>query len=307
MADLLECVPNFSEGRDEEIIAELRSALGIPGVTLLDVHSDRDHNRSVFTLVGTPEALVDAVYQAARVAAERIDLTKHTGAHPRLGATDVVPFIPLTGTPMSTAVEASRALADRVWTGLSIPVYFYEESATQPERVNLEQVRGKGFEEALATVAAEPRRRPDIGNPQLHPTAGAVITGARGPLIAYNIYLNTPDITIAKAIAKTVRHSGGGLRFVKALGLDIPERGCVQVSMNLTNFRRSAMFTVFDLVRQAAESYGVAVTDSEVVGLLPAAALFDVARHYLRMHHFEENQVLEMRLLETNPDEALAS
>lgn len=301
MSQLLECVPNFSEGRDQDTIDTIAGALRKPGVTLLDVQSDSDHNRSVFTLIGEAGPLIDAVFDAVKVAVERIDLRQHTGAHPRLGAADVVPFIPLMETPMEAAVSASRDLGQRVAQELALPVYFYEESATSPERQNLEKIRGKGFEELREAVLTDPSRKPDLGAAELHQSAGAVVIGARRPLIAYNIYLDTQKIAVARAIAKTIRHSTGGLRYVKALGFDIPERSCVQVSMNLTNHTRTAMHTVFEMVRDEASSYGVSISQSEVVGMVPAAALFDAARHYLRMHELSGDQVLEMRLLQQEP------
>jgi glutamate formiminotransferase / formiminotetrahydrofolate cyclodeaminase len=297
---LLESVPNFSEGRRPEIVQEIvRAAQAVDGVHVLDLHSDADHNRSVLTLAGESDALVEAVYRAMEVATERIDLRQHTGEHPRLGATDVVPFIPLGTTGMSDAVAAARALGERVAESLEIPVYFYEEAALRPERQNLESIRRKGFEELRDAITQDAERAPDLGPSQVHSSAGAVVVGARGPLIAYNIYLNTSDVRIAKAIAKAVRHSSGGLRYVKALGLEIPARGQVQVSMNLTNYRKSAVATVFELVRALAESYGTAITDSEVVGLVPMDALVDAARHYLRLHEFASDQILESKLLES--------
>jgi len=295
---LLECVPNFSEGRNHETIDAITSALRAEGVRLLDVQSDQDHNRSVFTAVGPSGPLQAAVFDAIRIAVERIDLRRHQGAHPRMGATDVVPFIPLLDAPMEAAVAASRALGRRVADELGVPVYFYEESATRPERLNLEQIRGKGFEDLRNTIAVDEAHAPDLGPRKVHESAGATVVGARRPLIAYNIYLGTTDLKVAQAIARAVRHSSGGLRYVKALGFDIPQRGCVQVSMNLTNPERSSLYTVFEMVREAAASYGVAVTESEIVGMTPAAALIDVARHYLRLHDFSIDQVLELRLLE---------
>jgi glutamate formiminotransferase len=296
MKNLLESVPNFSEGRRSEVVDDIvSSARAVEGVRVLDVHLDEDHNRSVLTLAGSAEAVVDAVYQAMARATALIDLNEHSGEHPRVGATDVVPFIPIGDTPMRVALDAARSLADRVVGDLAIPVYFYEESALIPERRNLEDIRRKGFEELRDDVESE-ERWPDVGPRRLHPTAGAVVIGARGPLIAYNIYLATTDLRVARSIARTVRQSTGGLRYVKALGLDIPARGQVQVSMNLTNYRRSALHTVFNLVRSEAESFGVAVTDSEVVGLIPLDALVDAARFYLRLRDFDADQILETRL-----------
>ncbi|MGH2448065.1 MAG: glutamate formimidoyltransferase [Chloroflexota bacterium] len=298
MPELMECVPNFSEGRRQEVIDQIVEAVRLPGARLLDVQSDEDHNRSVLTLVGEPEPLSEAAYRAIAAATRLIDLNQHQGEHPRVGATDVVPFIPLKGATMAKAVEVAHHLGDRVAETLDIPVYFYEEAATREDRHNLERVRRKGFEELRDQIAAVEERAPDLGPRQVHPTAGAVIIGARGPLIAYNIYLNTADLKVAKAIAKSVRHSSGGLRYVKALGLDIPARGQVQVSMNLTNFRKTALATVFNLVRDEAATYGVNITESEVVGLVPMDALTDAARHFLRLHDLRDEQVLEMRLLQ---------
>lgn len=280
------------------MVQQIVEAASIPGVRVLDVHSDADHNRSVLTLVGETAALQDAVFRATATATELIDLRAHTGEHPRLGATDVIPFIPIGDTTMAEALAAARSVAERIAGELQIPVYFYEEAAMRPERQNLENVRRKGFEELRDVIGTDDTRVPDLGPRQVHPSAGAAIVGARGPLIAYNIYLNTDDLKVARAIARTVRHSSGGLRFVKALGLDIPVRGQVQVSMNLTDYRRTALHTVFNLVRSEAEAYGVQITDSEVVGLIPFDALVGAARHYLRLRHFDPDQILELKLLE---------
>jgi glutamate formiminotransferase len=298
VAALLECVPNFSEGRNAQTIDALARALARPHVTLLDIQSDADHNRSVFTLIGPPADLIDSLFVGIRTAVELIDLRQHDGLHPRLGATDVVPFVPLLTTTMKDAIAVAHELGERVATQLDLPVYFYEEAATTPGRRDLEQVRRKGFEELREVMETDDTRVPDLGPRAIHPSAGAVIIGARRPLIAYNIYLGTTDITVAKQIARAVRHSTGGLRYVKALGFEIPERNCVQVSMNLTNYSLSSLATIFEMVKEAAASYGVAVTDSDIVGMVPAAALVDAARHYLRMHDFSDEQVLELRLLE---------
>lgn len=278
----------------ERIVDAARS---VEGVRVLDLHSDDDHNRSVLTLAGEQEPLSESVFRAIATATELIDLRRHTGEHPRIGATDVVPFIPLAGSSMKDAVAAAERLGQRVAKELSIPVYFYEEAARRPERQNLENIRRKGFEELREVIAVEEERAPDLGPTEVHPSAGAVVIGARGPLIAYNIYLGTGDLAVAKAIARTIRHSTGGLRYVKALGIDIPARGQVQVSMNLTNYRRSAIHTVFELVQSAAASYGVAVTDSEIVGLVPMEALIDAAAFYLRLHGFNRDQILESRIM----------
>ncbi|GAC1470063.1 MAG: glutamate formimidoyltransferase [Chloroflexota bacterium] len=296
--NLLEAVPNFSEGRRRDVVeAIVNAGRSVDGVRVLDVHSDNDHNRTVLTLAGDTESVQEAVYRATVVATELIDLRQHMGEHPRLGATDVVPFIPLGDSSMTDAILAARSFGERVASALEIPVYFYEEAATRPERQNLENVRQRGFEDLRDRIGHDETRRPDLGAACVHATAGAIAIGARGPLIAYNIYLHTRDLSIAKAIAKTVRHSSGGLRFVKALGLDIPARGQVQVSMNLTNFKKSALQTVFNLVRAEAEARGVLVAESEIVGLVPLDALVDAARYSLRLQHFDRDQVLELKLL----------
>lgn len=278
----------------ERIVDAARS---VEGVRVLDLHSDDDHNRSVLTLAGEQEKLSESVFRAIATATELIDLRQHTGEHPRIGATDVVPFIPLAGSSMKDAVAAAERLGQRVADELRIPVYFYEEAARRPERQNLENIRRKGFEELRDVIAVAEERAPDLGPAAVHPSAGAVVIGARGPLIAYNIYLGTADLAVAKAIARTIRHSSGGLRYVKALGIDIPARGQVQVSMNLTNYRRSAIHTVFEMVKSAAASYGVAITDSEIVGLVPMEALVDAAAFYLRLHGFDREQILESRIM----------
>jgi glutamate formiminotransferase len=280
------------------VIESIVDAARVPGVRVLDLHSDEDHNRTVLTLAGERSALEEAVFRAAARAAELIDLREHSGEHPRVGATDVIPFIPLGDSPMEEALAAARSVAERIAGDLNIPVYFYEEAASRPDRRNLENVRRKGFEELRDVIASDEERAPDIGPRAVHPSAGAVIIGARGPLVAYNIYLSTKDLKVARAIARTVRHSSGGLRFVKALGLDIPARGQVQVSMNLTDYRRTALHTVFNLVHDEAAAYGVQVTDSEVVGLIPLEALVGAARHYLRLRQFDPEQILELKLLE---------
>ncbi|GAC1407555.1 MAG: glutamate formimidoyltransferase [Chloroflexota bacterium] len=298
MQTLLECVPNFSEGRRPDVIETIvDAARSVEGVTVLDVHSDSDHNRSVLTMAGESSSMQEAAFRATSRATDLIDLRGHSGEHPRIGATDVVPFIPLRGSTMAQAVEASLAFGTRVANELHVPVYFYEEAASTPERQSLENVRRKGFEQLRDEIATDDGRIPDRGSRAVHPTAGAVVVGARGPLIAYNIYLNTDSLRIAKAIARVVRHSSGGLRYVKALGLSIPARGQVQVSMNLTNYRKTSMSTVFALIQSTAASYGVAITDSELVGLIPLDALLDVACFHLQLHDFDPDQVLELKLM----------
>jgi glutamate formiminotransferase len=297
MQSMLESVPNFSEGRRLDVVEAIAAAArAVAGVQVLDVHSDADHNRSVLTLAGESAGVQEAVYQAICRATKLIDLRGHTGEHPRIGATDVVPFIPVGGATMQEAIQAARTLGQRVATELDIPVYFYEKAANSPDRSNLEMIRRKGFEQLRDEIATADDRIPDLGPRRVHPSAGAIVIGARGPLIAYNIYLNTTDIGIAQDIARTVRHSSGGLRFVKALGLDIPARGQVQVSMNLTDYTRSSLQTVFSLVRSEAEAHGVAVTESEIVGLVPLDALLDAASHSLRLRSLQHDQILELKL-----------
>jgi glutamate formiminotransferase/formiminotetrahydrofolate cyclodeaminase len=299
MRRLLESVPNFSEGRRPEVVSRIvDAASSVAGVHVLDLHSDEDHNRSVLTVAGPQEAVEEAVFRAAKTATELIDLRQHSGEHPRIGATDVIPFIPLGSAEMKDAIQSAGRVASRIADELRVPVYFYEESAASPERRNLEKIRGKGFEELREVIRADASRAPDLGPRELHESAGATVVGARGPLIAYNIYLNTSDVSVAKAIAKAIRHSSGGLRYVKALGLDIPARKQAQVSMNLTNFQKTGIHTVFAMVKDIAESYGAGITDSEVVGLIPQGALIDAAKHHLRVHRLKPDQILENRLMD---------
>ncbi|GAC1445133.1 MAG: glutamate formimidoyltransferase [Chloroflexota bacterium] len=299
MKTILECVPNFSEGRRVDIVESIvAAARSVDGVTVLDIHSDYDHNRSVLTLAGESASVQEAAFRSTARATELIDLRTHSGGHPRIGATDVVPFIPLSASTMGDAVDAAHAFGKRVSDELSIPVFFYEEAAASPGRRNLEDVRKKGFEQLREDINADEERIPDLGARAVHPSAGAIVVGARRPLIAYNVYLNTDDIRIARSIAKTIRHSSGGLRYVKALEIDIPARGQVQVSMNLTNHRKTAMTTVFTLIESIAASYGVTITDSELVGLIPLEALLDVARFHLQLHDFKLDQILELKLME---------
>lgn len=299
MKSLMESIPNFSEGRRSEVIAAIvDAARSIPEVRVLDLHSDADHNRSVLTLAGPGEALQDSLFRAIATASELIDLRTHQGEHPRIGATDVVPFVPLGETAMADAVSAAHSLGRRVSAELGIPVYFYEEAATTPDRRNLEAIRRKGFEELRDSIVTDEERVPDVGPRMLHPSAGATVVGARGPLIAYNVYLNTEDVRIAKDIARAIRHSSGGLRYVKALGMEIPARKQTQVSMNLTNYRRSAMHTVFEMIKRMAASHGVQIVESEVVGLTPMQVLTDAAQFYLQLHGLKLDQILEAKLME---------
>lgn len=296
MKPIVECVPNFSEGRRRDVIDRIVAALGgTPGVQVLDVQSDADHNRSVVTLVGPPQATAEAAFRAVATAAQLIDLNHHRGEHPRMGATDVVPFVPVRGVTMDECVALARQLGERVGRELGIPVYLYEEAATRPERRNLADVRRGEYEGLRQAISTDPDRRPDFGPAALGP-AGATAIGARPPLLAFNVYLNTDDVAPARAIAAAVRHSSGGLRYVKALGLRV--EGRAQISMNLTDYRRTPIHRVVELIRSEAAHYGLSITHTEVVGLLPAQALLDAAQFYLQLHSLSADQIFENRLTE---------
>jgi len=294
MSTLVECVPNFSEGRDKSKIDAILDAMKIPGVYLLDRESDSDHNRSVITLVGERDAIQEAAIRGVGKAAELIDLNVHTGAHPRMGATDVVPFIPIDGVTIEDCVAMARHVGEAIWKRHQIPVYLYESAATTPERQNLENIRRGQFEGIRAEIATNPARRPDFGEPRVHPTAGATVVGARKFLIAYNVFLNTPDVEIAKKIAKAIRFSSGGLRFVKGAGFLV--RGLAQVSMNLTDFEQTPIHRVFEMVKREAARYGVIPVSSEIVGLIPKKALEQAAEWFLQVENFDSSLILENRL-----------
>jgi glutamate formiminotransferase len=291
---LVECVPNFSEGRDSAKIAAIVDAMRIPGVYLLDREMDSDHNRSVITLAGEWEAIAEAAIRGVGKAAELIDLTLHTGAHPRMGAADVVPFIPIDGVTIEDCVAMARHVGAEIWKRFQIPVYLYEAAATTPERKNLENIRRGQFEGIRDEIAANPARRPDFGELRAHPTAGATAVGARKFLIAYNIFLNTPDVEIAKKIARAVRFSSGGLRCVKAAGFLV--RGMAQVSMNLTDFEQMPVQRVFEFVKREAERCGVAMSSGEIVGLIPRLALDPSAEWHRHVENFDTSFILEDRL-----------
>ncbi|MGH2389277.1 MAG: glutamate formimidoyltransferase [Chloroflexota bacterium] len=296
---LVECVPNFSEGRRPEVIAAIRDAVAaVDGVRVLNVQSDADHNRFVLTYVVRESHAVAAGMAAARAARDLIDLRVHEGAHPRMGALDVFPFVPLGDLPMARCVALAETLGKQIAADLGIPVYLYEEAARDPSRVNLENVRKGGFEGLRDSVPSDPARKPDFGPSALHPSAGAVAVGARRPLIAFNVYLGTADPRLAKTIAKAIRHSSGGLRYVKGLGLEMPGTGTTQVSMNLTNFKATSMVRVMDLIRAEAARWGVPVLHSEVVGLIPLDALLDAAQAFLQLRDFTPDQILERRVLQ---------
>ena len=291
---LIECIPNFSEARRPEVVEAIVAAItGVPKVSLLNRSSDNDHNRTVVTFAGPPAAVEEAAFRAIQIAAELIDLDRHTGTHPRIGATDVVPFVPLSGVEMVECVLIARRLGERVGRELNIPVYLYEEAASRPDRVNLEDNRRGQYEGLKTEIGTNPDRKPDFGPARLG-SAGATVIGARNPLVAYNIYLTTDDVSIARAIAKAMRHSSGGFRFVKALGMLVDGRA--QVTMNLTNFRQTPVHRVVEAIRREAARYGVAIHHSELIGLIPGEALMDAAAWYLQLDGFAPEQVLENRL-----------
>jgi glutamate formiminotransferase/formiminotetrahydrofolate cyclodeaminase len=294
MQTLVECVPNFSEGRDKAKVDAIVEAMKLDGVYLLDREMDADHNRCVITLAGEREAVQEAAIRGVGRAAELIDLNQHQGAHPRLGAADVVPFIPIEGVSIEDCVAMARHAGGEIWKRFQIPVYLYEAAASSPERQNLENIRRGQFEGIRSEIATNPARKPDFGNAELHFTAGACVVGARKFLVAYNIFLNTTDVTIAKKIAKAVRFSTGGLRFVKAAGFLV--RGQAQVSMNLTDFEQTPMHRVFEMVRAEAARYGVTPASSEIVGLVPKKALEKAAEWYLQVENFDSSLILENRL-----------
>ena len=291
---LVECVPNFSEGRDAAKVDSIVEAMKIPGVYLLDREMDVDHNRCVITLVGEREAIQEAAIRGVGRAAELIDLNGHQGAHPRMGASDVVPFIPIDGVTIEDCVAMARHVGAEIFKRFGIPVYLYEAAATRPERQNLENIRRGQFEGIRDDIATNDARLPDFGEPRVHPTAGATVVGARKPLIAYNVFLSTPEVEIAKKIAKAVRNSSGGLRFVKGAGFLV--RGLAQVSMNLTDFEQTPIHRVFEFVKREAARYGVIPVSSEIVGLIPKLALEQAAEWFLQVENFDSSLILENRL-----------
>jgi glutamate formiminotransferase len=291
---LVECVPNFSEGRDASKVDAIVEAMKIPGVYLLDREMDSDHNRCVITLAGEREAIQEAAIRGVGKAAELIDLTQHKGAHPRMGAADVVPFIPIDGVTLEDCVAMARHVGAEIWKRYQIPIYLYEAAAATPERLNLENIRRGQFEGIRDEIAVNPARRPDFGEPRVHPTAGTTAVGARKFLVAYNIFLNTPDVDIARKIAKAVRFSTGGLRFVKGAGFLV--RGMAQVSMNLTDFEQTPIHRVFEFVKREAARYGVVPVSSEIVGLIPKLALEQAAEWFLQVENFDSSLILENRL-----------
>lgn len=296
---LVECVPNFSEGRDSARVHAIVGAIvSVPGIAVLDREMDADHNRSVITFAGAADRVVEAAFRGVEKAVELIDLRRHTGVHPRIGAADVVPFVPVHGVTLEDCVRLAEELGRRLWEGLRVPVYLYEAAARRPENANLENIRRGQFEGLREEVHTNPARRPDFGDAELHPTAGATVVGARKFLIAYNINLNTPDVEVAKKIAKALRFSSGGFRYVKAMGVPLASRNLAQVSMNLTDFEQTPVHRVFEAVRTEAERYGAAIAGSEIIGLIPKKALEMAAEWYLRAENFHPNLVFENRLAE---------
>lgn len=288
---LIECVPNFSEGHDSATVRAIEEAIeSVPGVLMLRAEMDQDHNRSVITFAGPPDAVMEGALRGITKAVERIDLRKHRGVHPRIGAADVVPFVPLEGATLADCVEIAHRTGQAVWQRLGVPVYFYEAAATNPDRAPLENCRRGGFE--------SPRLAPDLGGPQLHPTAGACLIGARNLLIAFNINLNTADVAVARAIARKIRESSGGLAFVKAMGVHLASRALAQVSMNLTNFERTGLGQVYDAVRKEADRMGVSIAGTEVVGLVPRKAIEMAAAHDPWWKNIAPGLILENRLAE---------
>lgn len=302
---IIECIPNFSDARRPEVIEAIIEAVGkVAGVRVLDHHSDMDHNRTVLTFIGDPAGVEEAAYQGIAKAAELIDLNHHSGEHPRMGATDVVPFVPISDVTMQECVEIARRLGKRVADNLNIPVYLYEEASARPDRVNLEDIRRGEFEGIKESIATDPYREPDFG-PRVMGPAGATVIGARQPLIAYNIFLNTPDVSIAEKIGRRVRNSSGGFHYVKGMGVLVD--GLAQVSMNLTNYRKSPMAQVTEFVRREAARYGVGIHHTEIVGLLPSRALINAGRYYLQLDGFEHEQLLENRLFDASDSPAAAN
>ena len=297
MKRLIECVPNFSEGRDPAKVRAIVEAMrSVPGVYVLDQEMDADHNRCVITLAGDPDAVGEAALLGAGRAMELIDMNVHKGAHPRVGATDVVPFIPIEGVTIEDCVALARRVGNELWKRYRIPVFFYEAAAMRPERVNLENIRRGQFEGLRDEMKRNHDRQPDVGEPKVHPTAGVTVVGARKFLIAYNVNLNTPDVGIANKIAKAIRFSSGGLRYVKSMGVELKARNLAQVSINLTDFEQTPMHRVYEMVKREAERYGAAPVGSEIVGLIPKKAIEMTADYFLQLENFSPAQVFENKL-----------
>ena len=301
MTALIECVPNFSEGRRPEVVEQIAEAIrSVPGAHLLDYSSDEDHNRTVVTMVGSPEAVEEAAFRAIAKAADLINMEEHQGGHPRLGATDVVPFVPVRGAKMEECVAIAKRLGQRVGEELGIPVYLYESAASRPDRINLADVRRGEYEKLRDTIESDPDRAPDFGPAKVGPAGGTII-GARPFLIAYNVYLKDADVEVANRISRAIRHSNGGFRFVKGMGLEV--EGMAQVSMNLTDFTRTPIYRVQEAIRREAERYGARIAFAELVGMIPQQALIDAARWYLQLDRMSDEQILENRLAALGEDD----
>src|SRR5437867_5892277 len=297
MNRIVECVPNFSEGRRSEVVDAIVQAItSVANVYLLGREMDLDHNRAVITVAGSPESIGEAAIRGVEVAMRHIDLTQHRGEHPRIGAADVIPFVPIRGVSLAECVDIAKNTGREIAHRFKIPVYFYEAAATRPDRTNLENIRRGQFEALRDEISTNPARKPDFGEPRIHPTAGATVVGARKPLIAYNINLHTADVGIAKHIARRIRFSSGGFRYVKAMGVLLKDRNQAQVSMNLTDFEQTPIELVFETVRREAERYGVSIASSEIIGLIPQRALEKTAEYYLRVENFKPEMILENRL-----------
>lgn len=295
---IIESAPNFSEGRREEVVREIvAQAENVKGVWVLDWSMDSDHNRSVVTLVGTPEPLLQVLFNMTKKATELIDMRNHKGEHPRMGATDVIPLVPVMGTEMSECVELSKVLAKRIGEELQIPIFLYEKSATAPHRENLSEIR-KGEFEGFFEKIKNPMWKPDFGPEQVHPTAGVTAVGAREYLIAFNVNLGTNRIEIAEKIAKAVRHISGGYRYVKAIAVELRDKNLVQISMNMTNYKKSPLFRVFETIKREAQRYGVPVVGSEIIGMVPMQAMLEVAQYYLQLDDFGINRIIENRVMD---------
>ncbi len=301
MAKLIECIPNFSVSKETDPVvfqALVDEANAVPGCTLLNVQTDGDHNRCVFTLVGSPAGIEEVAFRLTKVATERIDMTKHVGQHPRMGATDVIPFVPTMDVTLEECIDLSKRVAQRIWEELKVPSFLYEDSATRPERRNLAKCR-KGQFEGMPEKLLQPEWAPDYGERKIHPTAGITAIGARMPLIAFNVNLDTSNLEIAKAIAKAIRGSSGGFQYCKAIGIMLEDRNIAQVSMNMVNYEGTPLFYAYEMIRTLADRYGVRIIGSELVGITPAKALIDCAEYYLKLENFHcREQVMEYSLLD---------
>jgi len=299
MAEIVECVPNFSEGRRKEVVDAIASAIAsVPGVRLLDREMDANHNRSVLTFTGDRKAVAQGAFEGARKAVDLIDMNRHSGEHPRIGALDVLPFIPISGVTMEDCVALAQAVGKRIGDELGVPVYLYEAAATRPDRKDLPNLRKGEYEGLKLEIETNPDRRPDFGPPRMHPTAGATVVGARPILVAWNVVLGTKDVAVAKRIAKAIRESDGGLPAVRAKGFELADRGLVQVSMNMIDFRKTSLVRAFDAIRALAEQEGVPVVESEIVGLVPLDAIAEAAVAHFKLAGFKRDQILETRLWE---------